>query len=243
MWWVIPWLVKAAVAYQGVKTAKTVIDYATTDQEKEGRELGKETAAAIYEPVFDGLKRQMNKVIAEEENEHSNFESQANLLTEQCEYYEREAADYKRRIEAIKREHGDSAGVKAVLAALSAGGGTIGAGAMLGINSARAFSSAVAGAGFSWLALPAAVLTYILESDMNSKRERFFKEEFEKQALVWQGKVESCKAEISERIKSLKSLKYNNTYKIKELKAVVDDALKEYSGAQADYNTLRMVVK
>ena len=120
---------------------------------------------------------------------------------------------------------------------------TIGTGAMLGVNSVRAFSSAVCSAGLSWLALPAAVLTYILESEMNEKRERFFKEEFEKKALVWQRKIESCKAEISEKIKSLKFLKQRNTDKVKQLKAIVDDALKEYCGARADYNTLEVVVK
>ncbi len=114
---------------------------------------------------------------------------------------------------------------------------------MLGANAARAFSSTVAGAGLSWLALPAAVVTYILESEMNDKRERFCKEEFEKQALVWLEKIESCKAEISDLMKSLKFLKHNNTYKIKELKAEVDDALQEYCGAMSDYKMLNLVVK
>jgi|GEM_PF-6492016 len=190
MFWFIPFLAKVALVYQGAKTAATVIDYATTDQEKEGRELGTEVAAKVFKPVLDSLKRQKDKIIAEEKNEQSNFESQAELLKKQCEYYERETANYKSKIETIKREHGDSPGVKAVLTALAASGGaTIGTGAMLGINSARAFSSAVASAGLSWLALPAAVLTYILESEMNEKRERFFQEEFEKKALVWQGNI------------------------------------------------------
>lgn len=244
MFWLIPWIVKAAAVYQGAKTAATVIDYATTDQEKEGRELGTEVASKVYAPVFDDLKRQADKITAEEKKEQSDFESQANLLKEQCAYYEREAAAYKSKIETIRREHGDDPGVKGVLTALAASGGaTIGTGAMLGANAVRAFSSSVAAAGFSWLALPAAVLTYILKSEMNEKRERFFRIEFDKKADVWLEKIESCKAEISQRIKSLKFLKHNNTYKVKELKAVVDDALKEYCGAQADYNTLKMAVK
>ena len=128
MFWFLTILAKTALAYTGVKTAKTVIKYATTDQEKEGREIGTEVAANIYKPVLDSLKRQKDKIIAEEQNEQSNFESQANLLTEQCAYYERETANYKSLIATIIREHGTSPGVKAVLAALSAGGGTIGAG-------------------------------------------------------------------------------------------------------------------
>lgn len=114
---------------------------------------------------------------------------------------------------------------------------------MLGINSARAFSSAVAGAGFSWLALPAAVLTYFLESEMSEKRERFFKEEFDKQALLWQGKIKENQEEILKTIEQLKVFKYHKGYKIKELKDRVADAQKEYCGARADYNTLKMAVK
>ena len=233
---------KAAAVYTAGKTAKTAYKYVTTDQEKEGRELGIKVAAKIYEPVFEDLKRQKDKIIAEEKKEHSDFESQAKLLNKQCEYYERETANYKRQIETIKREHGDSPGVKAALTTLAASGGaTIGTGAMLGVNSVRAFGSTVASSGFSLLALPAAILTYFLESEMHEKRERFFQEEFEKKARVWLGKIESCKAEISERLKSLKFLKHNNTYRIKELKGIVDDALKEYSGARTDYNTLSVV--
>ena len=123
MWWFIPILVKAASAYTVVKTAKTVIDYAATDQEKEGRELGTATAAKIFKPVLDSLKRQKDKIIAEEKNAQSDFESQAKLLTKQCEYYERETAEYKNKIETIKREHGDSPGVKDVLIAIAASTG------------------------------------------------------------------------------------------------------------------------
>lgn len=244
---IIPALLKAAAVYQAAKTAGTVIDYATTDQEKEGRELGAATAAKVYAPALEDLQKQKNKIIAEEKNAQSNFATQAKFLTEQCAHYERETANYKRKIETIRREHGNDPGVKAVLVALAAsasgGGAAIGAGAVLSGNFVRAFSSSVATSALSWLALPAAVVTYVLESEMNDKRERFFKEEFEKQALVWQEKIKSCRAEISERIKSLKFLKHNNTYKIKELKAEVDDALQEYCGAMSDYKMLNLVVK
>ena len=247
MFWLLPWIGKAALAYTAGKAAKTAYKYATTDQEKEGRELGIEIAAAIYEPVFKNFKAKQKKIKAETDKEYFDAKSQVKLLKEQCAYYERETANYKSKIETIKREHGDSPGVKAVLIALAAsgasGGATIGTGAMLGINSVRAFGSTVASAGFAWLALPATFLTYILESDMESKREKFFQEEWEKKAVMWQGKIESCRAEISERIKSLKFLKQRNNYKVKELKGIVDDALKEYSGARVDYNTLKMAVK
>lgn len=61
MWWFLPLIVKAALAYTGVKTAATVVEYATTDQEKEGRELGTAAAANIFKPVLDSLKRQNHR--------------------------------------------------------------------------------------------------------------------------------------------------------------------------------------
>ena len=244
MWWFIPLLLKGAAVYTAGKAAKTVIDYATTDQEKEGRELGTEVAAAIYGPVFKNFKAKQKKINAETDKEYFDAKSQVKLLKEQCAYYERETANYKSKIETIKREHGDSPGVKAVLSALAASGGaTIGTGAMLGVNSVRAFGSSVASAGFAWLALPAAVLTYILESEMSEKRERFFKEEFEKKALVWKKKIESVRAEILASIKNLRAFKADKTEELNRLTKLVDDAMKEYFGARADYNALNMAVK
>lgn len=247
MAWLIPIIFKAAAAYQAAKTAATVIDYATTDQEAEGRELGATAAAKLYAPVLEDLEQQQKKIIDALDREHANVQTQINLLKEQRAYYKRKTADYKSKIETIRREDGNDPVVKDVLVALAAsasgGGAAIGAGAVLSAKFARAFSSSVATSALSWLALPAAVVTYILESEMKEKRERFCKEEFEKQALVWQNKIESCKAEISDLIKSLKFIKHNNTYKIKQLKAEVDDALQEYCGAMSDYKMLNLVVK
>ena len=123
MFWLLPWIGKAALAYTAGKAAKTAYKYATTDQEKEGRELGIEIAAAIYEPVFKNFKAKQKKIKAETDKEYFDAKSQVKLLKEQCAYYERETANYKSKIETIKREHGDSPGMKPVIAALAAGGG------------------------------------------------------------------------------------------------------------------------
>ena len=244
MFWFIPVLFKAAVVYQGAKAAATVIDYATTDQEKEGRELGTMAAAKSYAPVLEDLEQQKKKIIAAMDRETSNVESRIKLLREQLVHYEHGSVYYKSKIETIKREHGDSPGVKAVLTALaSSGGSAIGTGAMLGINSARAFSSAVCSVGISWLALPAAVVTYVLESEMNSKRERFFQEEFDKKAVVWLGKIESCRTDIEKSIKNLRDIKAEGADVLNRLAKIVDDALKECGGAQVKYNMLEMGIK
>lgn len=242
MAWLIPWIFKAAVAYQAAKTAGTVIDYATTDQEKEGRELGTKAAAKLYAPVLNGLKNRQKQIIAETNKVYADAESQKNFLRDKLAYYQRETATYKSKIETIRREHGDDPGVKDFFVALAAsaasGGAAIGAGTVLSGNFVRAFSSSVATSALSWLALPAAVVTYILESEMKEKRERFCKEEFEKQALVWQEKIKSCRAEISERIKNLQFFKDCANYKMKDLNDKVVAAYEEYWGAQADYIVL-----
>lgn len=90
MWWILPWIAKAAVAYTAVKTAETVYDYATTDQEKEGRELGIETAAAIYKPVLESLEARQKKIIAEKDKEYYDAEFQKDFLRDQFVYYEQE---------------------------------------------------------------------------------------------------------------------------------------------------------
>ena len=71
MAWLIPLIFKAAAAYQAAKTAGTVIDYATTDQEKEGRELGTMAAEKVYKPALKNLQKQKNKIIAEEKTGNS----------------------------------------------------------------------------------------------------------------------------------------------------------------------------
>ena len=247
--WFVPILVKAALAYQAAKTAKTVYDYATTDQEKEGRELGIEAAAKLYAPVLNGLKNRQKQIIAETNKVYADAESQKNFLRDKLAYYQRETATYKSKIETIRREHGDDPGVKDFFVALAAsvgaasggaasGGAAIGTGAVLSGNFVRAFSPSVATSALSWLALPAAVVTYILESEMKEKRERFCKEEFEKQALVWQEKIKSYRAEISEWIKNLQFVKGCANYKMKDLNDKVVAAHEEYWGAQADYIVL-----
>ena len=245
--WFIPILVKAALAYQAAKTAKTVYDYATTDQEKEGRELGIEVAKKLYAPVLEDLEQQQKKIIAALDREHANVQTQINLLKEQRAYYERKTADYKSKIETIRREDGDKPGVKAVLVALAAsaanGGSAIGAGAVLSGNFVRAFSSSVATSALSWLALPAAVVTYVLESEMNDKRKRFFKEEFEKKALVWLEKIESRKEKIVTTIKNLRAVKADGADKLNRLAKIVADAQNDYSEDMARYNILNSVVK
>ena len=109
---------------------------------------------------------------------------------------------------------------------------------MLSVNSVRAFGSSVASAGFSWLALPAAILTAGLEYDMNKKREHYFKEEFEKQVRVWRQKITETQGAFLKSMQLLKGLKSANNCSIKELASKVDDAQKEYCGALADYNFL-----
>lgn len=247
MFWLIPIIFKAAAVYQGAKAAGTVIDYATTDQEAEGRELGATAAAKLYAPVLEDLEQQQKKIIDALDREHANVQTQINLLKEQRAYYKRKTADYKSKIETIRREDGDKPGVKAVFDALATsaaiGGSAIGTGAVLSGNFVRAFSSSIAGAGFSWLALPATVLTYILKSEMKEKRERFFKEEFEKKSREWLEKIESCKAKIVTAIKNLRAVKADGADKLNRLAKIVADAQNDYSEVMARYNILNSVVK
>ena len=143
----------------------------------------------------------------------------------------------------IKREYGDYPDFKVVLTALASGGGVLGSGAMLlGVNSARAFSSAVS-ASASWLLLPAAVIGAYLEDEMAEKRKRFFDKDWEKKSLEWQEKIKGCQEKFLKSIENLKALKSGNAYAIKKITNMVADAQKEYCGAMTDYNALKGLVK
>ena len=73
---------------------------------------------------------------------------------------------------------------------------------------------------------------------MNEKREKFYKIEFEKKSLEWQGKIKNLRAQIVESINNLKNLKSYNKNQLEYISKIVDDALKEYCESIAKYNAL-----
>ena len=67
----------------------TLVRYAVTDQEKEGREAGIKAAAKIYEPVLRDMERQQAKILADLDKEQIDFEYKAKFLINKCSVYEK----------------------------------------------------------------------------------------------------------------------------------------------------------
>lgn len=198
-----------------------VVEYMLTDQEKEGRELGIKAAVNIYEPVLKNLEIRQVKIIAASDKERSFFEGQAKFLKEQCAEYERKTAE----LAAIIKSHSDkkSESVDIFFSQINSFG--MYSGANIRIICDDIYNSQS--------------LSDYLDDKMKEKREKFFKIEFERQALVWQEKIKSVRAKIVESIRNLKSLKISNREQLKYISAIVDDAVNEYCETLARYNALK----
>lgn len=204
------------------RTVDTVIEYATSDQEKEGREKGINVAAAIYAPVLRDLEERQKEIIAETDKKQQDFESQANLLKKQCEYYENGIDYYKRKIAELAET---TPGADNFFDAVNRHG------MFSEASSARAFSSAIC---YYWS------IADSLKKKMDEKREKYFKIEFEKQSLVWQNKIKSVHQKI---VELMKEFKYATNETIKKISHIVDDAMEEYSEVLAEYNALKEMRK
>ena len=67
----------------GLVTLKKAYDYATTDQEKEGRDRGITSAANIYKPVWEELESKNKKIIKALDAENKFFNEQLESLKKQ----------------------------------------------------------------------------------------------------------------------------------------------------------------
>ena len=85
-----------------------VMEYVSTDQEKEGRELGIKAASRIYQPVLRNLESRQTKILAATDKEQSFFEGQAKSLRDQCAEYEQKTADLAERIKNSSEKKSES---------------------------------------------------------------------------------------------------------------------------------------
>ena len=201
-----------------LKLLLKLFEYATSDQESEGRELGIKTAANIYEPVLKNLEIRQEKIIAATDKEPSFFEGQAKSLREQCAEYEQKTAELAAIIKSRSEKKADI--VDNILSSTTSS---------YSEGLARCMGNHIYN---SWS------LPDYLDKKMEEKREKFFKIEFEKQALVWQEKIKSVRAKIVESIRNLKSYKISNRAQLKHISDIVDDAVNEYCETLAKYNAL-----
>ena len=72
-----------------------IIDYVSSDQEKEGRELGIKKATSMYKPILESLELKQKKLIKELDDESISFSSKAELLKQSVMNIECETEKWK----------------------------------------------------------------------------------------------------------------------------------------------------
>ena len=202
-----------------LRAAKKIVDYVTSDQEKEGREQGINAAANIYKPVLTKLEKRQAKIIALIDKEQIDFAEQAAQLKEECAEYEKKTADLA---DILKRK--SSSNVDKFF-------DTVGRFGMFGGE------DSIRGMGIvmydSWS------LADHLEKKMNEKRAKYYKEEFQSKSIEWQVKIKSVRVKLLETIKNFKNLKASNKNQLKYITSKIDEALEEYCETFAKYNALK----
>ena len=206
--------------FSPIRDIITVVEYIATDQEAEGRAKGIETAANIYKPVLKKLEDRQKKIILATDQEQKHFENQAKTLRAQCAEYEQKTLELAAK---IKNNSGEkSSSINNFFVTVE----------RFGMYSAHSVDVIGGRIYDSWS------LSNYLEKKMNEKREKFYKIEFEKKSLEWQGKIKNLRAQIVESINNLKNLKSYNKNQLEYISKIVDDALKEYCESIAKYNAL-----
>lgn len=256
----------------GLVTLKKAYDYATTDQEKEGRELGITGAANIYKSVFEELEIKQEKIIKEIDKENKFFDEHLKSLKKQGEEIEQKTDELNESIEQqsdmvngrlqvffedqVKLLKGQSTEHEAKAAEFvekirrsnDEEKIRILDEFLLLVNKNGMFSVSIisicglAYAAFNFLWLITDPIGYYLDKKMEDKREKFYNEEFEKQTRMWQEKIKGVCQKCEEQLKKLIYFQDSNNEQIKYFTEMLDDALNEYCETFAKYNVLKGMV-
>ena len=197
------------------------IKYVLTDQEKEGRELGKVKAAEVYEPVLEKLEQDLGALKVALSKEVGNFNSQYEKLRITAEYYLNKKEEILDKIERLKDyypEHDDL-----IDTMMASGSGMSSMTGMIGSTSLGFFG-------------------YFLEKEMDEKRKKFAEIEFEEMAMGYEKKIEEIRKEMDRTVKGLKALKEEDKQKLEIISQKVNAAVKDYENALEKYNFLESML-
>lgn len=249
----------------------TIKDYATTDQEKEGREKGTKGAADIYKPVLEELESRQKEIIKELDEEQKNFKEQATILKKQCVEYEIETAEFEKNLQKQSNKMADElqsffeGEIKSlqkqssererrmaeIISKIRSQGDKqkelaldnfIKASNATGMfNESDDLLNVIANTLYMLMNLNP--FGYFLEKKMCEKRDKYYKIEFKKKSLKWQEKIKSVRNKILQSIESWESLTNSNKEQIQYITKIVDDAFNEYCETLAKYNVLREMEK
>ncbi len=196
----------------GGDLAYKAIKYVVTDQEKEGRELGKIKAAEVYEPVLEKLEQDMEALKAALSKEIGNFNSQYEKLRITAEYYLNKKKEILDKIERLKESYPEhSSFIDNILVSGSGGYSIIGP------------SSGI-------------FLGYFLEKEMDEKRKKYAEIEFEYMAKGYEKKIEEIKKEMAKAVAGLDALREEDKQKLEIISQKVNSAINDYEKTLEKYN-------
>lgn len=203
----------------------TLIEYCTSDQEKEGRELGKKKATEVYGPMLQELEERQKKLIDEQKANSIKFESNVGFLRDQLVYYENKIEEFESKINVMAQE---SPIVKMLLGA---------------DKNKDDLNNNTSSAGAIVIAASGAFFCSFLEEKMARKRQHYFELEFKKDSKVWESKIKECQSKIDELYKKLLEEKRDNNDTINAVWKILQETMKKYYKVSEQYFAFKSMEK
>lgn len=191
-----------------------LVKYVTTDQEREGRELGITKAAEIYAPVLKKLEKELKTLKNELDKETNDFDAQYMLLRKKAEYYVAQKGKVLKDIEKLKKKKPDISD----FIDICLNSGLSGASVFMEYDHYDAIGE--------WL-----------HKKMDEKRQEFFEIEFKEKEREWKKKISEIKAEVKKLAKSLEALTKEDKQKLKQIASLVNRAITDYELVLEQYNS------
>lgn len=195
--------------------AKTV-SYITTDQEKEGRELGINKAAEIYAPIFreaDAACEDFERELAEERND---FFSRKELWKNKAIYYEKKKKELEEDVDRLTKSHPEL----------------------------RKYvdKDSISGVSGFYPIMDIGILADLLKGHMDEKRQKYFKIQFEESSKEWQEKISKCKLKCTNYSMDITTIKEENKVKMDKIIELVNSEKAKYEEVLKTYNTLKSLI-
>ena len=194
-----------------------IIDYVSSDQEKEGRELGIKKATSMYKPILESLELKQKKLIKELDDESISFSSKAELLKQSVMNIECETEKWKNNMRLNRSYSKFSTIIKE-----NKSGGSILYGAI----------------SMGW---DGHLVADWLNKKMDQKRIKYFEIEFNKQEAKWVDKINNVEKEITSLKNKLKKLTYSDKEAMEKLLKIHEKAVQEYANVYSQYQALLIV--
>lgn len=198
-----------------------IYQYATTDQEKEGREEGKKIAAEVFRPVLENLEYRHLSIKKEIQNEQNSYEAKVDQLRK---YY----LEYQKGVTICSTQISSMYGISPKMDTLI---NCMGCNGILGaiISPITIFTFTNIGLGG------------ILKDVMDKKRMKYSQLELESQSIIWTKKIYREKQRIDKTISYLSTIRKDHKNTLQELIDLINKEVNEYCEVSAQCNMLTLV--